>query len=250
MSAFYDKFDYTSYWTGRDYEHKSELIAISSFLAKINSITNLLEIGSGYGRLTPAYLHRAKKIFLSDPSSKLLSQASDNIKSKKIQVIHASLANLSQKIRNKKIDLIVMVRVLHHIKNIRNSFQQIHDLLSPKGYVILEFANKLHSKSILKEILKGNFTVFYDIFPKDLRSKRSIKSGTIGFNNYHPGYLIEILRETGFKIIEVRSVSNVRSSFLKKYIPLDSLCTLETLTQKTFAPIYFGPSTFVLARKK
>jgi len=250
MSAFYDKFDYPSYWTGRDYEHKSELIAISAFLSKIKSITNLLEIGSGYGRLTPAYLHRAKKIFLSDPSLKLLSQVSGKIKSKKIQIIHSSLNKLDRKVINKKIDLIIMVRVLHHIKNIRNSFQQIYNLLNPKGYVILEFANKLHSKSIFKEILKGNFTVFYDIFPKDVRSIQSIKSGCIGFNNYHPGYLIEMLKETGFTIIEVRSVSNIRSSFLKKHIPLESLCALETRLQKIFASIYFGPSTFVLARKK
>lgn len=250
MSAFYDKFDYPSYWTGRDYEHKSELIAISSFLSKINSITNLLEVGSGYGRLTPIYLHRAKKIFLSDPSLKLLSQVSNKIKSKKIQIIHSTLDNLDQKMGNKKIDLIIVVRVLHHLKNIRNSFQQIYDLLNPKGYVILEFANKLHSKSILKEILKGNFTVFFDIFPKDIRSVRSIKRGTIGFNNYHPGYLIEMLRETGFTIIEVRSVSNIRSGFLKKHIPLEYLCAIETRLQKIFAPIYFGPSTFVLARKK
>ena len=32
MPAAYDKYDYPSYWIGRDYEHGSEVIAIEGFL--------------------------------------------------------------------------------------------------------------------------------------------------------------------------------------------------------------------------
>lgn len=250
MTAYYDKFDYPSYWIGREYEHKAEVIAINSFLEKIKSINNLLEIGAGYGRLTPMYLHRAKNIYLSDPSSRLLSMASKKLKSKKINIVHASLEHLENKLKYKKMDLIIVVRVLHHIKNTNEVFNFVHRHLSENGYAIFEFANKLHTKSILKELLRGNFTVFYDIFPKDIRSKKSIKRHMIEFKNYHPGYILELIKNSGFKIIDVRSVSNVRSSFLKKYIPLEVLCYIESLLQPILAAIYFGPSTFVLVQKK
>ena len=76
MGAHYDSYDYPAYWQDRDYEHNSEIEAIKAFLGKIPEINNILDIGTGYGRLTPTYSFRAKKIILSDPSSKLLSKAS------------------------------------------------------------------------------------------------------------------------------------------------------------------------------
>ncbi len=250
MPAHYDKFDYPSYWQDRVYEHKAEVIAISSFLAKIKTVTSLLEVGAGYGRLTSSYFHRAKKIILTDPSAKLLSIAKDERHSNKLHFVHCSVEKLCNKVKNNAIDLIIMVRVLHHINDIKATFDTVHSVLKPRGYFILEFANKLHLKSVLKELLKGNFTVFYDIFPKDVRSRKSIKKHTIGFKNYHPGYILDILENCGFEIIEIRSVSNVRSTFLKKYIPVEVLCSIEKYFQTILSHIYFGPSTFVLVRKK
>ena len=249
MSAHYDKFDYPTYWIGREYEHKAEVIAIASFLSKIKNINTLLEVGAGYGRLTPTYLHRAKKIFLSDPSSKLLSAARKSFQIKKIKFLHCSLQNLFANLNRKRVDVLIMVRVSHHLIDINKSFRDVFNLLNPKGYLILEFPNKIHWKSVMKELSKGNFTVFYDIFPKDIRSKSSIKKKSIQFNNFHPGYILEHLRESGFEILEVRSVSNIRNTFLKKHIPFNILCQIEGHLQYILSHVYFGPSTFVLARK-
>lgn len=246
MSSYYDNFDYPSYWIGREYEHKAEVIAVNSFLSKIPQIRNLMEIGSGYGRLSSVYLQKAKNIYLTDPSSKLLSLAGRKIPKNNVNYIHSSLENLNHKLKN-KMDLIVMVRVLHHIKSISGSFNQIYNFLNPNGYLILEFANKLNLKSILREIIKGNTTVFFDIFPKDIRSNKSTK--TIQFNNYHPGYVMDLLKNSGFEIIEVRSVSNIRIQLLKRCIPLCILCSIEKSVQRLFSFINFGPSTFVLAKK-
>ncbi len=250
MTAYYDKFDYPSYWVGREYEHKSEVLALSSFLNKIKNINRILEIGCGYGRLVSTYLPRAKKIFLTDPSSKLLSVAGKKINSKKVSFLHSTLENLNYKFKINKLDVVIMIRVLHHINDIGKTFKRINKLLNPDGYLILEFPNKIHSKAIFKEIFKGNFTILYDYFPKDIRSRQNIKNKCICFNNYHPGYVIELLKKSGFEILEIRSVSNVRNDFIKKHIPLKMLCLIEELFQSILAYIYFGPSTFVLARKK
>jgi ubiquinone/menaquinone biosynthesis C-methylase UbiE len=250
MSAAYDGYDYPSYWTDREYEHRSEILTIKSFLKKIPKLNNFLEIGSGYGRLLDSYVYRVKKVTLSDPSAKLLSLArKNNTHNKKVNFVHSKIENLKGKIHPKTQDAILMVRVLHHIENVDNTFKIINRLLIDKGYFILEFANKKHFKATFSEFTKGNFTFPLDIFPKDLRSKINIQKNTLPFINYHPDIIFKKLNENGFEILEVRSVSNFRQSFLKDLFPIETLILFETYLQKFLAKLHFGPSLFVLARK-
>src|SRR4030042_149318 len=249
MSAAYDSFDYPSYWIGREYEHKAEVLAISAFLNKINKIGTILEIGTGFGRLTPIYAIRGKKIILSDPSSRLLSIAKKEFSQKKYSFIQSSLNNLPNKFKKGSIDLIILVRVIHHMNKIDYAIQTVSDLLNKGGYLILEYPNKIHLKATLIELIKGNLTVFLDIFPKDRRSTKSIKNKTLPFFNYHPEIINKILKDKGFEIVETRSVSNIRSGFFKRILPLELLLFLEKMFQTLFSKIYFGPSIFILAKK-
>lgn len=250
MTAAYDSFDYPSYWLEREYEHESEKLAIRAFLAKIKKIGTVLDIGAGYGRLTPSYIYRAKKIIFSDPSSKQLKMAKSQLKNRKITFIQSKLENIEGKVKNKSVDLIIMIRVLHHIKNCNQSFNLINKLLCDNGYLILEFPNKQHFKATVYEFFKGNFTFPIEIFPKDLRSKKAKIKKVLPFINYHPDDVFKKLEESGFKIVEKRSISNVRSPFLKKYIPLEFLLSIERKCQKPLSYTNFGPSIFILARKE
>jgi ubiquinone/menaquinone biosynthesis C-methylase UbiE len=251
MPAAYDTFDYPGYWIGRDYEHKSELIALKSFLQKIKKIKNILEIGAGFGRLMPSYGFRAKNIILTDPSAKTLKVAREAFKFRKnIKFIHSSLENLPPKIRPSSISLVVMIRVIHHIKDIDTAFKIIHRMIIPNGYFIFEFANKKHIKSTVKEFFKGNFRFLNDLTTMDIRSKKSIRKGTLPFLNYHPDKIKDILDQYGFEVVEERSVSNIRSTFIKGIFSTELLVSLESLLQKPFSYIDFGPSIFILARKR
>lgn len=251
MSAAYDTYDYPSYWIGREYEHKAEVIALKNFLAKIKKIRVILEIGAGFGRLVDSYSFRAKKVIITDPSSKLLKIARLKFNDKKrFKFIHSSLENLPQKIRRHNIDLIVLIRVIHHLQNLETSIKIINHLLKKNGYLILEYPNKRNLKAVIKAFLRGNFTFPIDIFTDDLRSKKSKKKKTLPFLNYHPDKIEIILKEAGFKIIEKRSVSNLRSTFLKKIFATDTLLYFETIFQKPFSYFYLGPSIFLLAQKK
>lgn len=250
MPAAYDTYDYPSYWENRDYEHKSEVLAIKRFLGKISSLKSIIDIGGGYGRLIPVYSHRAKRITLTDPSAKSLSFAKkQSKKDKNITFIQSSVENLTDKTKS-KYDLVLCIRVLHHIKDIDQAFKIFYKILSAKGYLIIEFANKSHMKATIKEFSHGNLTYPLDITPKDIRSKRNVKKNTLPFINYHPDVIFKKLEESGFEIKEIRSVSNFRSSFLKRVLPQDMLLSLEGILQKPLASLYFGPSIFVLARKK
>ena len=250
MAAAYDTYDYPSYWENREYEHASETLILKCFLAKIPQIKTLLDLGAGFGRLTPVYIFRAKKTILSDPSAKLLKIARKKYQGKSVRFIQSSLENLPQRVRGKSIDLILLVRVLHHIQEPEKAIIIINKLLKKNGYLILEFANKSHFKALVHEIFKGNLTFPLDIFPKDLSKKKRKKKKTLPFVNYHPDAIIEMLESNGFEILEKRSASNVRSVLLKRLLPLEFLLTLERKLQKPFGTINFGPSIFILAKKK
>lgn len=251
MPAAYDSYDYPSYWIGRDYEHFSEFYAIRGLLKRIPKISKAIEIGGGYGRLIPAYDFRVKKILLTDPSVKLISEAKKRyFRNKKVEYLQSKVENLKSKKRAGSFDLALMIRVLHHIHDIDEAFDIISNLLKRDGYFILEFPNKSHLKAILVNIFKGNLTYPLNIFPVDIRSKKSIKKKTLPFVNYHPDYIIEKLKQHGFETIEVRSVSNIRSPLIKKLFPLNILLDLEKYLQEKLARIHFGPSFFILSRKR
>lgn len=250
MAAAYDSYDYPQFWEGREYEHFSESLAVKYLLDKIPKIISILEIGAGFGRLTPVYEFRAKKVVLSDPSAKLLQLARKRNTNKKIKFMQVKIENLENKVKSASYDLILCIRVLHHIKDLDAAIETTAKLLKKKGYLILEFPNKRHAKATISEMLKGNLTFLLDIFPKDVRSQGSKNAKTLPFWNYHPDIVFEKLEKYGFTILDRRSVSNVRSSFIKRVIPLEVLLFIEKILQKPLARVCFGPSVFVLAQKK
>lgn len=250
MPAAYDTYDYPAYWKGREYEHLAEFLAIKNLLLKIPKVDKSIEIGAGFGRLLPSYRFRVRKVVLSDPSARLISKARKKyINQKNIDFIQSTLSNIGSKNKYKNFDLCIMVRVLHHITDIDEAFININKLLRNKGYFILEFANKSHLKANIKGIFRGDITYPLNIFPVDLRSKKHIKNNTLPFINFHPDQVMEKLRNAGFEIIETRSVSNIRSSFMKRFFPINFLLDLEKILQIPLSKINFGPSFFVLAKK-
>lgn len=250
MSAHYDSYDYPSYWEGRDYEHRSELICIDEMLGKIKKVKTIAEYGAGFGRLIPSYLYRADKIIISDPSNRLLKLAKFRYSARKIKYIQSRVENIDKKIKKESIDLVILVRVLHHIENLDKAMTAISNTLKPGGYIILEFANKKHLKEIFRQALKGNITYTLDIFSRDIRSKKNIKRKTIAFINYHPDFIRHKLNQLGFTILEKRSVSNIRIPFLKRYFTTEGLLAIEKITQKYLSVFSFGPSIFYLAKKR
>jgi ubiquinone/menaquinone biosynthesis C-methylase UbiE len=250
MPAHYDYYDYPSYWQDREYEHNAEIIALREMFAKIPKIKSLIDIGAGYGRLTPEYSYRVKKIVLCDPSARLLKIARKNFgKSKNIEFVQSKIENLGRHFRGASFDAAIMVRVIHHIEDPDKAIKIIAKILKKRGYLIIEHANKRHFKATMSEILKGNFTFPLDIFPRDVRCPKNIKKKTIPFINYHPDDINKMLKDNGFEIIERRSVSNFRNSFLKHLLPPDLLLSLEKKFQNILEKINFGPSIFILARK-
>jgi SAM-dependent methyltransferase len=251
MSAHYDSYDYSAYWKGREYEHDSEVLAIREFLSKIPKINRAIELGGGYGRLLPYYIYRTKLTVLTEPSIKLLTIAKKTLsKFKNIKYIQSTIENVGKKVRSKSFDLVVMVRVMHHLPDAGKAFEIINKLLTPNGYVIFEFANKIHFKNVTNHLLKGDFEFLSNKTSIDVRSEKAKRKKMIAFLNYHPEKIKEELKKNSFEVVEMRSVSNIRSPFLKKHIPKSALLEIERNIQKPLSYVFFGPSIFVLARKR
>lgn len=248
MVVPYDSYDYPAYWVGREYEDGAERIALKRFFRKIGGVDNLLEIGGGFGRLIPSYLSLARKICLTDPSESLLSIAKKKHQDKKqIFFQKASLPNLPYPDSN--FQAVVIVRVAHHLPDLKPVFKEVYRVLKPGGYLILEFANKVHFLGRIKALSQGNFSFASDLETIDKRSPESIKQGKILFLNHHPRRIVNNLRDENFKIIDVLSVSNFRSPIMKRIIPRKVLLFLESIGQRFLARFYFGPSIFVLAKR-
>ena len=251
MNSEYDTYDYTKYWTKRTYEHESERLVIDEFLDSLKGKKKIIDIGCGFGRLAQVYERKASEITLVDPSMKLLEIAKKKYsKSKKISYVKSNLELLPKKVKNNYYDLAFCIRVLHHVDNIEEAINSIDKVLDKKGYLVLEFANKLHGKAVFSNFLKGNFTFPLDIDPVDRRSKKNIKNDSILFLNHHPDLVRQVLKEKGFKILEEKSVSNFRSGFFKENLPMSFLLKLEKWSQDILSKFNFGPSIFIIAQKK
>jgi len=248
MPVPYDFFDYQKYWKGRDYEDGAERIALSRFLNSVGKKELLVDIGAGFGRLTELYLPFAQKVFLCEPSKKLSGIAKKKFADiPKITFCKTSLPNLT--LKKSSFDVSLMVRVIHHFQDSKKVIKELFRVLKPGGFLVLEFANKIHFKALMKAILKGNFSFLSDVKPYEQRTKESIAKRKIYFFNHHPKKILKDLKDCGFEVKEILSVSNFRDPIIKKIIPLRVLLFLEKITQKPLSFIYFGPSIFILAYK-
>lgn len=250
--AAYDDYDYSRYWISRKYEHLSEVAVLKDFFATIGRNKRIIDIGGGYGRLAKEYSKYAKSITIAEPSLSLLNKAKKYLSgiASNLKYVNSPLEKLDTTTIHNNYDVAVLVRVIHHIESPKTAIVVASKALDKGGYFILEFANKIHGKAIFKNFLNGNFTFPLEIFPADKRSSKNKKVNSILFLNHHPDVIYDELRKHGFKIIKKRSVSNIRNKFLKEKLPMSVLIIVEKFLQKPLAKINFGPSIFILAKKK
>lgn len=246
---YYDDpaFDYRQYWEKREYEDQAEKLALKKILALIKKKESLIDIGAGFGRLTPVYAPLFKKCLLVEPSEKLLNVAKKaNQQYKNLEFKENYVEKLPAE--DDSFDVALMVRVAHHLSDLQAMIQEVKRVLKPGGYFILEFANKIHFKNRLEAIFHLNWRFFTDHTPESLKTKSSSNP----FFNYHPNQIKTLLLSNHFQIIKCLSVSNFRQARFKKLLPMRLLLWLENQRQEIcFVPnLHLGPSIFVLAQKE
>lgn len=238
-------YNYLKYWNGRDYENAAEEIAIKRFI-KGKRFNHAVDVGGGYGRLCLLLEKYADKVTLAEPSKKQLDIAKDYLKGH--DRIESELMQADDlKFKDGSIDLITMIRVMHHLPDPSKEFNELHRILSRDSYLVLELANYSHFRNRIKHLVRRQRL---PLEPVDVRSKQNQHKEEIAFVNHNPNTIIKQLDKAGFRIEKILSVSNLRSPGLKKIIPYTIMVNLERIMQPILARMYFGPSIFFLLRKK
>lgn len=234
----YEGSDYqTSFWDkgGREYEDRTEAIALNRLLPKSGRL--LLELGAGAGRNTPRYTG-FERIVLLDYSRTQLEQAQQRLgKSDKYIYVAADVYRLP--FVDGLFDAATMIRTLHHMADAPKALAQIRNVIASGGIFILEFANKLNVKAIFRYLLgKQNWNPF------TLEPVEFVKLNY----DFHPKAVRGWLENLGFKIEKTLTLSYFRIGSLKRAVPTGILVFLDSLFQWTGALWQFTPSVFVKAK--
>ncbi len=237
------KYNYQDYWTGREYEHAAEEMAVKRLL-RGKKFQHAVDVGGGYGRLSKFLTKFAAKVTLAEPSQQQLDIAKIYLKgTPKVERKLLQAADL--KMPEGSADLVVVVRVLHHLPDPTDEFKEIARVLKPGGTFLLEFANDAHFLNRLRYGVRGKKV------PKTPVDISTNKGGVhIAFVNHHPKTVIKMLHDAGFEVEAVLSGSNLRSPTLKRVFGKNILLKLEKILQPMLAPLYFGPSVWLRLRKK
>jgi ubiquinone/menaquinone biosynthesis C-methylase UbiE len=233
----YEGSDYqSSFWDqgGREYEDRTEAIALKRLLPKSGCL--MLELGAGAGRNTPRYAG-FERVVLLDYSMTQLQQAQTRLgKSDRYVFVAADVYRLP--FVDGLFDGATMIRTLHHMADAPRALAQIRNVLQPGSAFILEFASKLNLKSILRYWLGRQ-----DWSPFTLEPVEFVE---LNFD-FHPKAVREWLQKVGFRIEKTLTVSHFRLGLLKRLVPTGILVALDSLAQWTGPLWQLTPSVFVKA---
>jgi ubiquinone/menaquinone biosynthesis C-methylase UbiE len=236
--------NYLHYWDGREYEHAAEEIAIKRLL-KGKHFKHAVDVGGGYGRLCVQLEAYADKVTLAEPSQQQLDIAKDFLKDHP-EIDRKLMQADDLQFKDGSVNLLTMIRVMHHLPDPSSEFAEIARVLSRDGYAIIEVANYSHMRNRVKHLLRGRRL---PVKPVDIRSKQNQRDEEIPFVNHNPATVSRQLEHAGLRVQTVLSVSNLRSTRLKKLLPRKVMLGAERAMQRPLAPVYFGPSIFLLVRK-
>lgn len=239
------KHNYLKYWDGRDYEHASEEMALTKLLAG-KHFKHAADVGGGYGRLCVFLENYADKVTLAEPSQQQLDIGKEFLKDHpKVDRLLTQADNLQFK--DGSLDLMTVIRVMHHLPDPSAEFNEFARVLSDDGYLVLEVANYAHGRNRIKHLVKGKKL---PTEPVDIRSEaHKADKDEIAFVNHNPKTVIKQLAHAGLKVERTLSVSNLRSPAIKKIVPKNIMLVAENMMQSTLSKTYFGPSVFFLVRK-
>ena len=235
----YEGSDYqTSFWDkgGREYEDRTEAIALQRLLPKNGRI--LLELGAGAGRNTPRY-RGFDRIILLDYSRTQLEQAQQRLGTSDRYVYVAADAYRLPFVDG-LFDAATMIRTLHHMADAPKALAQVRNVMRLGGTFILEYANKLNLKAILRYWLgKQKWSPF---------SLEPVEFVELNFD-FHPQAINQWLDQQGFTIEQTLTVSHFRVGWLKRIIPTAILVFFDSLFQWTGQWWQVTPSVFVKAMR-
>lgn len=231
----YEGSDYrTRFWEGqgRDYEDRVERIALRRLMPPTGS--TLIEIGAGFGRLANEYTGY-DKVVLFDYSRSLLREAQAHFGDDP-RFVYAAGNWYDMPFVAGLFETMVQIRTLHHAADTPALFRELARIVRPHGQYILEFANKLNLKAILRYWARRQTWSPFDLEP--------VEFADLNFD-FHPRWIRQELTAAGFEPGRTLTVSHYRIALLKRLAPTGLLVGLDSLAQWTGNWWQLSPSVFV-----
>jgi SAM-dependent methyltransferase len=240
----YDRgYDYTKYWDNRDYEHAAEEIAIRRLLDG-RHFGRAADVGGGFGRLCLLLREYADHVTLAEPSRTQLEAATKVLAGTDIEQIQMQADDLQ--FDDASLDLLTMVRVMHHIPEPSAEFAEIARVLKPGATALIEVANYGHFKNRRRYKKEGKPL---PTEPVSIRTAPADEPDAIAFVNHNIDTVVGQLSSAGLHLVDKLSVSNLRSERLKEVLPKGVVLAATKAGQRRVSSRDFGPSIFLDLRK-
>jgi ubiquinone/menaquinone biosynthesis C-methylase UbiE len=234
----YEGSDYqTSFWEqgGREYEDRVEQVALQRLLPASGRL--LLELGAGAGRNTPRY-RGFERVVLLDYSRTQLEQARERLgDSPRYTYVAADIYRLP--FAPGLFDSATMIRTLHHMADAPLALMAVRQALQPGAIFILEYANKLNLKAILRYASRRQHWSPFNLEP--------VEFAELNFD-FHPKAVRSWLKQCDFAVQRQLTVSHYRMDLLKRLLPLELLVKMDAAAQLTGDWWQLTPSVFVKAQ--
>lgn len=231
----YEGSDYQqSFWEqgNRAYEDACEAVALRRLLPPQGGRL-LLELGAGAGRNTPRYAG-FRRIVLLDYSRTQLEQARAHLgSSDRYLYVAADIYRLP--FVDGLFDAATMIRTLHHMQDPLLALRQVRACLQSGAFFLLEYASKLHLKSIFRYLFRRQAWSPFTPEP--------VEFAALNFD-FHPRAVRGWLAAAGFEVERQLTVSHFRAPLFKRLVPLRLLVWLDSLAQLSGDWWQLSPSVF------
>lgn len=229
----------TEFWENqnRDYEDRVERVAMQKLVPPKGQ--RIIEVGAGFGRLTDLY-EGYEQIVLTDYARTQMEEAQAYIGAdERFTYVVANVYQMP--FVDGLFDTLTMIRVMHHLTDVRDALTELRRIIKPQGTAIIEHASKLNLKAIGRWLLgRQEWSPF---------SPEPIEFVELNFN-FHPAWMRDQFEAVGFYVQNRRTVSHYRIGWLKRNIPTDLLVTLDGWAQGTGNWWQLTPSIFVQAQAR
>ena len=232
----YEGSDYKQrFWTqDRRYEDLVERQALRALLPP--SGRAIADLGAGFGRLVDLY-QGYEQVFLVDYSRTMLQQARERHgDDPRITYVAADVRRLP--LATAGFDTLVIVRVLHHLRQVTPVIGEAARVLAPGGAYVLEFASKRHVKAIGRYLLRRqSWSPF---------SREPVEFVELNLD-FHPGHINAELAQAGLRPERRLAVSLFRWQPLKARLGPERLARLEAALQPLASLYPLSPSVMMRA---
>jgi ubiquinone/menaquinone biosynthesis C-methylase UbiE len=224
----------TDFWEGqgREYEDLAERIALRRLLPQGGR--RLIDVGAGFGRLSEFY-DRFDQVVLLDYSRSLLQEAQVRL-GRDSRYVYVAASFYAMPFAPGSFDTAMMVRVMHHVEDVPSLLAEMARVLVGDGTYVLEHANKLNLKAILRYLIRRQDWSPFTPEPYEFV--------TMNYD-FHPDWMRRQLDEAGFHVKRTLTTSHFRLPLLKRMFPAPFLATMDAFCQPTGAWWQLTPSVFL-----